>query len=117
METQGIYATTCDVSSIESINNLIEFVKKSIGVVHYWQIACISDAFVPALCIVGLMFKSCRPVEQPARINNAGINGGRRRFTEISPEMVDTVVRAGLRVSAVADCGLSLQRATPQAEG
>ena len=37
-ETQGIYATTCDVSSIESINELIEFVKKSIGVVHYWPL-------------------------------------------------------------------------------
>lgn len=64
-EKASIYATTCDVSSIDSINNLIEFVKKSIGVVHYW-------------------------------INNAGINGGRRRFTEISPEMVDTVVRVNL---------------------
>ena len=31
-----------------------------------------------------------------ARINNAGINGGRKRFTEITPEMVETVVRIGL---------------------
>jgi len=61
----SIFGTICDVSSIESINSLIEFVKKSIGVVHYW-------------------------------INNAGINGGRRRFTELEPETVDAVIRVNL---------------------
>ena len=33
---RGIFSTTCDVSSIESINKLIDFVKEKIGVVHYW---------------------------------------------------------------------------------
>jgi len=61
----SIFGTICDVSSIESINSLTEFVKKSIGVVHHW-------------------------------INNAGINGGRRRFTELEPETVDAVIRVNL---------------------
>ena len=30
------------------------------------------------------------------RINNAGINGGRRRFTEVSPETVEAVIRRDL---------------------
>lgn len=64
-DSAGIYGTICDVSSIESINALIEFTKKNIGVVHYW-------------------------------INNAGINGGRRRFTELSQEMVEAVVKVNL---------------------
>ena len=37
---RGIYSTTCDVSSIESIEKLIEFVKEKIGVVHYWHLVC-----------------------------------------------------------------------------
>eukprot|EP00913_Durusdinium_trenchii_P013164 g12356.t1 len=61
-EKASVFATVCDVSSIESINKLIDFVKDKIGVVHYW-------------------------------INNAGINGGRRRFTEVSPETVEAVIR------------------------
>jgi len=64
-EKASIFSTTCDVSSIESINKLIDFVKEKIGVVHYW-------------------------------VNNAGINGGRRRFTEISPETVEAVIRVNL---------------------
>lgn len=60
-----IYGTICDVSSIESIDNLIKFVKETIGVVHYW-------------------------------INNAGINGGRRRFTDIDPKMVELVMKVNL---------------------
>lgn len=36
MGSWGIFATTCDVSSIESIGKLIDFVKEKIGVVHYW---------------------------------------------------------------------------------
>lgn len=64
-ESAEIYGTICDVSSIESINALIEFTKEKIGFVHYW-------------------------------INNAGINGGRRRFTELSQEMVEAVVKVNL---------------------
>lgn len=64
-EKASVFATVCDVSSIESINKLIDFVKDKIGVVHYW-------------------------------INNAGINGGRRRFTEVSPETVEAVIRVNL---------------------
>ncbi|CAL1143748.1 unnamed protein product [Cladocopium goreaui] len=64
-EKASIFSTVCDVSNIESINKLIDFVKDKIGVVHYW-------------------------------INNAGINGGRRRFTEISPETVEAVIRVNL---------------------
>jgi len=64
-EKANIFGTTCDVSSIESINQLIDFAKEKIGVVHYW-------------------------------INNAGINGGRKRFTEISPETVEAVIRVNL---------------------
>lgn len=61
----SVYGTICDVSSLESVNKLVEFVKEKIGVVHYW-------------------------------INNAGINGGRRRFTEVSPETVEMVVKVNL---------------------
>eukprot|EP00419_Tripos_fusus_P020997 CAMPEP_0172760994 /NCGR_PEP_ID=MMETSP1074-20121228/170742_1 /TAXON_ID=2916 /ORGANISM="Ceratium fusus, Strain PA161109" /LENGTH=397 /DNA_ID=CAMNT_0013595113 /DNA_START=55 /DNA_END=1248 /DNA_ORIENTATION=- len=61
----SIYGTVCDVSSIESINKLLDFVKESIGTVHYW-------------------------------INNAGINGGRRRFTELSMEEVEAVLKVNL---------------------
>lgn len=64
-ESAEIYGTICDVSSIESINELIEFVKKKIGTVHYW-------------------------------VNNAGINGGRRRFTELSAETVEAVIKVNL---------------------
>jgi len=60
-----IYGTTCDVSSLESIDELVAFVKKTIGVVHYW-------------------------------INNAGINGGRKRFTEIDPKTIEAVVKVNL---------------------
>jgi len=60
-----IYGTACDVSSIESINKFMDFVKNEIGTVHYW-------------------------------INNAGINGGRRRFTELSMEEVEAVLRVNL---------------------
>lgn len=60
-----IYGTQCDVSGIDSVNKLVEFVKSNIGVVHYW-------------------------------INNAGINGGRRRFTELSLEQVETVMKVNL---------------------
>lgn len=61
----SVYGTICDVSSIDSVNKLIEFVKDKVGVVHYW-------------------------------INNAGINGGRKRFSELSPETVDAVVKVNL---------------------
>lgn len=65
-EAEGlIYGTACDVSSIESVGKLIDFVKEKIGTVHYW-------------------------------INNAGINGGRRRFTELSTETVEAVVKINL---------------------
>ena len=38
------------------------------------------------------------------RVNNAGINGGRRRFTEISPETVEAVIRRlGIRQRFVVD--------------
>jgi len=60
-----IYGAKCDVSSIESIQNFIQFVKEKIRVVHYW-------------------------------INNAGINGGRRFSTELSPETVEAVVKVNL---------------------
>jgi len=60
-----IYGTSCDVSSIESISKLIDFVKLKIGTVHYW-------------------------------VNNAGINGGRRRFTELSMEEIERVLKVNL---------------------
>ena len=37
-QQRGIFSTVCDVSSIESINNLMDFVKDKIGVVHYWPL-------------------------------------------------------------------------------
>jgi chlorophyll(ide) b reductase len=61
----SIYGTICDVSDLKSIDAFVEFVKKTIGTVHYW-------------------------------INNAGINGGRKRFTEVSPETVEAVLRVNL---------------------
>jgi chlorophyll(ide) b reductase len=61
----SIYGATCDVSSLESINEFVEFVKSKVGVVHYW-------------------------------INNAGINGGRRKFTEIPAETIEAVVKVNL---------------------
>lgn len=61
----SVYGAACDVSSIESVNKFLDFVKEKIRVVHYW-------------------------------VNNAGINGGRRRFTELSPETVEAVVKVNL---------------------
>jgi len=61
----SIYGSICDVSSIESVQKFVEFVKESIGTVHHW-------------------------------VNNAGINGGRRRFTELSPETIEAVVKVNL---------------------
>ena len=37
-QRRGIFSTVCDVSNIESINKLIDFVKEKIGVVHYWPL-------------------------------------------------------------------------------
>ena len=55
----------CDVSDAKSVENLAQFAKEKIGIVHYW-------------------------------INNAGINGGRRPFTTLTPETVETVVKVNL---------------------
>ncbi|CAK0859965.1 unnamed protein product, partial [Prorocentrum cordatum] len=61
----SIYGAICDVSSLQSINEFVEFVKSKVGVVHYW-------------------------------INNAGINGGRRKFSEIPAETIEAVVKVNL---------------------
>ncbi|CAE8643886.1 unnamed protein product [Polarella glacialis] len=63
--TGTIDGTMCDVSELDSINQLVDFAKQKIGTVHYW-------------------------------INNAGINGSRRRFTEIDARTIEAVVKVNL---------------------
>jgi chlorophyll(ide) b reductase len=61
----SIYGSVCDVSSLDSINEFVAFVKEKVGVVHYW-------------------------------INNAGINGSRRKFTDIDAKTIEAVVKVNL---------------------
>jgi len=61
----NIFGKQCDVSSIESVGEFVEYVKENVGVVHYW-------------------------------INNAGINGGRKKFSELPVEQVEAVVKVNL---------------------